>query len=55
MGAAIILALLPASLYAVVHWSMLDRWIHAWSFLLLASGPLLFLSVLEVGSHIPVT
>jgi len=49
--AALILTLLPATLYGVVHWSMMDRWIHAWSFLLLASAPILFLSVLEVSPH----
>lgn len=45
---ALILTLLPASLYAVIHWSLMSHWVHIWSFLLLASTPILFLSILKV-------
>lgn len=46
---ALILTLLPACLYAIIHWHILGHWVHTWSLLLLASTPILFLSVLEAS------
>ncbi len=46
--AALLLILLPAAQYAAAHARALLRAEHAWSLLLLASAPLLFLTCLEV-------
>lgn len=48
VAATLLLVVLPASLYAVLHSSMLAEWVHLWSLMLLASLPVLFLSIVEV-------
>ncbi|KAK9824524.1 hypothetical protein WJX72_011089 [[Myrmecia] bisecta] len=47
--AAVLLVCLPGSLYAITHWTLSFHWLHFWSLLLLHSGPLLFMCVLEEG------
>ena len=46
--AAILLALVPPASYAAAHARSLLQPQHAWSLLLLASAPMLFLTCLEV-------
>ena len=46
--AALLLTLLPGSLYTIVHLSVLSESKHLWSVLLLVSVPALYLSVLKV-------
>lgn len=48
--ATLILTCLPASLYIVIHWSLMHYWVHVWSIVLLVSAPVLFLSILEVST-----
>ena len=47
--AAIILVVLPVTLYVVVHLDTPLQWSHYWSAALLAYSPPLFLSILKAG------
>ena len=46
-AAFLLVTLLPVSVYAATHLSVLFQWVHLWSLLLLATGPLLFVTSLK--------
>lgn len=47
--AFLLVACLPAGTYVATHWAVLFQWVHFWSVLLLASGPLVFVCSLKGG------
>lgn len=47
LAAFLLAALLPAGAYVATHWAVLLQWVHCWSVLLLASGPLVFICSLK--------
>ncbi|PSC73750.1 no exine formation 1 [Micractinium conductrix] len=40
---------LPVGVYLATHWAVIFQWVHLWSLLLLASGPLVFVTSLQDG------
>ena len=48
-AAFLLVTLLPVSVYAATHLSVLFQWVHLWSLLLLATGPLVFITSLKGG------
>lgn len=40
-------AALPVGVYVATHWAVLFSWVHMWSLILLATGPLVFVCSLQ--------
>jgi hypothetical protein len=47
--AFLLVAALPVGVYVATHWAVLFSWVHMWSMILLATGPLVFVCSLQDG------
>lgn len=47
--AFVLVTTLPVAVYFTTHWAAIFQWVHLWSLLLLASGPLLLVTSLKDG------
>ncbi|EFN59471.1 expressed protein [Chlorella variabilis] len=46
-AAFVLVTTLPVAVYLATHWAVIFQWVHLWSVLLLASGPLVFVTSLK--------